>query len=742
MENLSFEIEAKLKKLTKGLDRASAEIDSFAKKNEAKFKKFGESAGKLGQNMSVALTLPLVALGTASVKAASDFEETESKFNTVFKNIQKDAKETADELVNSYGQSSKSALQLLGDTGDLLTGFGFSQKAALDLSGEVNKLAVDLASFTNFSGGAEGASQALTKALLGERESLKSLGIAILEADVNAQVLANTKKGLTFETERQAKAFATLELAQKQSLNAVGDFARTSDSFANQMRILQNRVSDLGVEFGKILMPYAKELAKITQRLIKWFSDLDDSTKKIIVAVAGLVAVAGPLLVVIGGIASALPTILTGLAALTGPIGLVIAGITALTAVIVANWDTITAWAQDIANYFIELYNESIIFRTGVELVIGAFKSLFEVGKFIFNALVTIVKTNFAVLSDIVGGFGMLLKDVLTFNFDGIEGSIKRFANSLSSSIGNGLAQVTSDAKKLFNEVGKNATESINNALSKEKLKPIDISASEESKQKLTEDVANAVQAGVQQGMQGRAQTESVASGSFSQGSQSYLSGGNIPETLGIRDFFESITEVGEQTDEQLEKLFNQLDRLAEKTGESLPEVFGRFVQFGDDLNNLISNSLASTLSNLGTAIGEALANGTSVTQAIGQSLLNSMGQFISQLGDLLIQYGLFAKAKGALDTAIAAGGPAAILAGAAGVALGVALKAVGGAITSRVNQGLGGAGGTGATATSGGVDNNFSQSFVADREIILRVRGRDLVAVLNNQTNFDNAIG
>ena len=98
-----------------------------------------------------------------------------------------DALQTAETFKKSFGLSSQAAMGLLADTGDLLVGFGFTEKEALNLSKQVNELAVDLASFTNFSGGADGASQALTKALLGEREAIKSLGIAITEADLASE---------------------------------------------------------------------------------------------------------------------------------------------------------------------------------------------------------------------------------------------------------------------------------------------------------------------------------------------------------------------------------------------------------------------------------------------------------------------------------------------------------------------------------------------------------------------------
>ena len=185
-----------------------AKIGEFQKAiadSQSSLNKFGKSATTIGKTLSLAITAPILAIGAAAIKTASDLEETSSKFDVVFKDISKSADDAFKDLRNNFGLSSRASKELLGNTGDLLTGFGFTQKAALNLSKEVNKLAVDLASFTNFSGGAKGASDALTKALLGERESVKALGISILEEDVKKQVAINTAKGLIFETERQAR---------------------------------------------------------------------------------------------------------------------------------------------------------------------------------------------------------------------------------------------------------------------------------------------------------------------------------------------------------------------------------------------------------------------------------------------------------------------------------------------------------------------------------------------------------
>jgi hypothetical protein len=212
------------------------------------------------------------------IKKASDAAETTSKLRVVFRGLGKEADAATKDLIENYGLSSKGAQQLLGDTGDLLSGFGFQRQESLKLSIATQKLAVDLASFTNFAGGAEGASQALTKALLGERESVKALGISILETDVQNEIFQLRQEGLTFETERQAKAFATLRIAQRQSANAIGDFARTSQGFANQLRILRARLDDIFTELGSKFLPIAE---KAIQRINGFFDPLRKAAEQV-----------------------------------------------------------------------------------------------------------------------------------------------------------------------------------------------------------------------------------------------------------------------------------------------------------------------------------------------------------------------------------------------------------------------------------------------------------------------------
>ncbi len=211
------------------------------------------------------------------INAASDAEEVGNKFNVVFRDISDDAEAAAENLADNFGLSGTAAKELLGNTGDLLTGFGLTQEAALDLSEQTNQLAVDLASFTNAEGGAEAVSAALTSAYTGERDSLKSYGIVITEAMVQAQELKEAKEGLIFASDAEAQSHATLTLALEQSKNAIGDFERSSDSYANQLRVAQAAVDDLKVVMGEGLLPIATEsisiFAGLTTKLTEFIQE-------------------------------------------------------------------------------------------------------------------------------------------------------------------------------------------------------------------------------------------------------------------------------------------------------------------------------------------------------------------------------------------------------------------------------------------------------------------------------------
>jgi len=236
--------------------------NSGFKKSMDDTKKSATGVGNVLKSIAtIVSSVGLASFFSKASKAASDAEETTSKFNVVFSKIKPIAESTAQALSDAYGLGITESKGLLSATGNLLQGFGMTQEASLAVSDVIQRLSGDLVSMTNYSGGVKGASEALTKALLGETEQAKSLGLAIGD-----EQLRNFGLRLGKDTEKmslQEKAMLRIKLAVDQSKNALGDYAGTSESFANSMRRLDQRLTGIMEGIGKEINPEIGKMARL-----------------------------------------------------------------------------------------------------------------------------------------------------------------------------------------------------------------------------------------------------------------------------------------------------------------------------------------------------------------------------------------------------------------------------------------------------------------------------------------------
>lgn len=218
--------------------------------------KLGFALGMLGQRA--------FSFGAESVKVFSDLQEETQKFGIVFAGVNGQANAVVQDLIDNFGQSELSARKMMAQTGDMLTGFGLGSRDVLDLSAAMSKMGADIASFTNYVGGAEGATYALTKAMLGETEQAKMLGVAIktdtpefrkFEKQAQSTGIYIKELGRTFtaSTTQEARAIAVAATIYEQKAHVLGDFARNQDSIANQSRTLSNRFVELKAQIGGMI---------------------------------------------------------------------------------------------------------------------------------------------------------------------------------------------------------------------------------------------------------------------------------------------------------------------------------------------------------------------------------------------------------------------------------------------------------------------------------------------------------
>lgn len=322
------------------------QLDAALSKTQKKLKDFGDSTKAIGKSMSIYVTAPITLAGGAAIKFASDFQESLNKVDVSFKNSSGEVRDFAKTTLESFGIAEGTALDMAALFGDMSTSMGLTTAEAANMSTALVGLAGDLASFKNIN--IEEVTTALNGVFTGETESLKRLGIVMTE--VNLQQFA-LEQGIT----KNIKLFTQAEKVQlrynyvmAQTTNAQGDFARTSDGAANQMRIFQETLKELGAEFGQIMLPTFEKIIKKVNELLKEFRALTPQTKKVILVVAGVVAAIGPLLIAIGTLTSTIiPALVTGfgvvtkaaglfriaITAATGPIGLIVTAVTGLLAI-------------------------------------------------------------------------------------------------------------------------------------------------------------------------------------------------------------------------------------------------------------------------------------------------------------------------------------------------------------------------------------------------------------------------
>jgi hypothetical protein len=290
--------------------------------------KVGQKFQAVGRNMSAYVTLPILAAGAAAVKFASDYNESLNKVDVSFKSSSVEVKAFAKTSLESFGIAEGTALDMAAAYGDMGTSMGLPTAEAAKMSTSLVGLAGDLASFKNIS--IDIANTAIGAIFTGETESLKKLGIVMTEVNLK-QFALNSGIQKNYEQMSQAeKVQLRYNYILSVTKNSQGDFTRTQGAAANQTRIFQESLKQVGAQLGSVILPLFTKVITAVNDKIKAFSKLSETTKTTIVVVAGLVAVIGPLALAIGGVLAAIPFVVAGFAMVSAAILPVFAGIVLL----------------------------------------------------------------------------------------------------------------------------------------------------------------------------------------------------------------------------------------------------------------------------------------------------------------------------------------------------------------------------------------------------------------------------
>lgn len=232
---------------------------------------------RIGKKAVFAVGALGVAAGGVSVKLikmAGDAEEVRSKFQVTFQNEMPRMVKQLDAFSKATGASRFELRRQVADLGALLVPLSASRKEAGNLSVQFTKLATDLSSFNNVP--VEEALLAIRSGLVGEAEPLRRFGVLINDAAVKAEAYRSGLAKVGAVLTEQQKVQARANLIMQQTKLAQGDATRTSDSFTNQLRKLQNQVRDTATELGLKLLPIA---TTVVTRLTEWGPAIRDKVR-------------------------------------------------------------------------------------------------------------------------------------------------------------------------------------------------------------------------------------------------------------------------------------------------------------------------------------------------------------------------------------------------------------------------------------------------------------------------------
>lgn len=252
------------------------------------------SIGKLGGGLLVFGGAGLAAF-TPVISAASDLQETMSKFNVVFGDNSIAVKAWGDEFASQVGRSERQIADMMASTQDLLVPLGFDSSSALEMSKAISALSIDLASFNNLTD--DQTIRDLHAALTGSGEVMKKYGVVVSEAAVKQELL-NTAIDPKTATEAQ-KAQARFAIILRGTTAAQGDAVRSGGGFANMLKRLQGQAFDVAAAVGTSLLPMIETLMQSTtgyvSRLLEWVRANPGLVKGLAIAAVGVVALGGAL---------------------------------------------------------------------------------------------------------------------------------------------------------------------------------------------------------------------------------------------------------------------------------------------------------------------------------------------------------------------------------------------------------------------------------------------------------------
>ena len=249
------------------------DTQGFGKGMNTMQKQIGGLTGAIGKlGLAIAATFSvgkLIQFGKEAIDLGSDLQEVQNVVDVTFTTMNEQVNEFAKNAAETAGLSETMAKRYTGTFGAMAKAFGFAENEAFDMSTSLTQLAGDVASFYNLT--QDEAYTKLKSVFTGETETLKDLGVVMTQNALDSYAMAEGYGKTTKQMSEQEKVALRYSFVLDQLSAAQGDFVRTSDSWANQTRILSLNFDSFKANIGQALIniftPFLKVLNQIVSKM-------------------------------------------------------------------------------------------------------------------------------------------------------------------------------------------------------------------------------------------------------------------------------------------------------------------------------------------------------------------------------------------------------------------------------------------------------------------------------------------
>lgn len=259
--SVDFELLLNSNPFNKGLKDTTNTIKSSGIENSLK---------KIGKLAVAAFSVKaIVNFGKECIDLGSDLTEVQNVVDVTFGSLNTEVNRFAENAITQFGLGQTVTKKYVGTFGAMAKAFNFSNKEALAMSETLTGLTGDVASFYNLS--SDEAYTKLKSVFTGETETLKDLGVVMTQNALDQYALANGYGKTISKMSEQEKVALRYKFVLDKLNIANGDFARTSDSWANQTRVLGLRFNELKATLGQgfinIFTPIVKGINMVLSKL-------------------------------------------------------------------------------------------------------------------------------------------------------------------------------------------------------------------------------------------------------------------------------------------------------------------------------------------------------------------------------------------------------------------------------------------------------------------------------------------